>query len=206
MSVSLNPQAIAGQVGAAVPTIYLLAVIPLGIVVMSFVVLTRRRGSAGSLFSFVSAEIGPRTGTATGLWMLAAYTLGATLLALAFGIFVSTLLHEFGVLSGPVAKGTSGVIALIVAAGSLPVATWLSGRTMRALGVALFVLEIATMVTILVVLAITVVRLLGSGGPEGQTLAWSGFRLQDVSLGALAIALTFALLTSIGFEIGRAHV
>ena len=55
MSVSLNPQAIADQVGSAVPTAFLIALLPLTLILGSFVVLTKRRGTAGSVFGFVGA-------------------------------------------------------------------------------------------------------------------------------------------------------
>ena len=82
MSVSLNPQAIAEQVGPAVPTSFVLALIPLLLIVGSFVLLTRRRASAGSVFGLVGAEIGPRSGTAAAIWLIAAYVASAAITAL----------------------------------------------------------------------------------------------------------------------------
>ncbi len=49
MAVSLNPQVIAEQVGTAVPTAYVIALISLALITGSFVILTRRCGSAGSV-------------------------------------------------------------------------------------------------------------------------------------------------------------
>ena len=194
MSVSLNPQAIADQVGSAVPTAFLIALLPLTLILGSFVVLTKRRGTAGSVFGFVGAEIGPRSGTAVGNWLIGSYIAFAAITALSFGIFTSTLLQSFGWTSPP--QWLPILLALVI----LPVTTYLAGRTMRALGHALLLLEGLTMATILVVSVMALFRLVTSGGPQGQTVDWSAFRLEGVSAGTIALALTFALLSSAGFE------
>jgi amino acid transporter len=194
MSVSLNPQAIADQVGPAVPTTFLIALIPLMLIVGSFVVLTKRRGTAGSVFGLVGAEIGPRSGAAAGVWLIGAYVASAAITALSFGIFTSTLLQEFGWTSTP------QWLPIVLALAILPLTTYLAGRTMRALGHALLILEGLTMAAILIVSVMALLRLLTSGGPQGQTVDWSAFRLEGVSAGAIALALTFALLSSAGFE------
>ncbi|MFM8895686.1 MAG: hypothetical protein ACKOE2_09985 [Actinomycetales bacterium] len=67
MAVSLNPQAIAQQVGPAVPTLFIIAIVPLVLIAGSFALLTRRRATAGSVFGLVGAEIGPRSGVAAGI-------------------------------------------------------------------------------------------------------------------------------------------
>ncbi len=194
MAVSLNPQAIAEQVGGAVPTAYLLAVIPLAIITASFVILTRRRGSAGSLFGFVGVEIGPRAGTAAGLWLAAAYVAVMSITALAFGIFMTTLAQEYGLSSAP------SWLPILLAFLILPVTAYLAGRTIRTLGALLLVLEGLTMLAILVVTGLTFARLATDGGPQGQTVDWSAFRFEGVSAGAVALALTFGILSSAGFE------
>ena len=194
MSVSLNPQAIAQQVNSAVPTAFLLAVIPLGLIAGSFVLLTKRSASAGSVFGLVRAEIGPRSGTAAGVWLVAAYIAGVAVTALSFGIFSATLMSEMGWVSSP--QWLPIMLAFIV----LPITAYLAGRTMRALGHALLILEGLTMTAILVVAVITLIRLITTGGPQGQYVEWSAFRLDGVTAGALALALTFALLSSAGFE------
>lgn len=194
MAVSLNPQAIAGEVGAAVPTTFLLAAVPLAIITFSFVVLTRRRGSAGSLFGLVGAEIGPRTGTAAGIWLAACYVAGTAITSLSFGIFMTTLVQELG------GSTTPALLPIVLAFLMLPVTTVLAGRTMRTLGRLLLILEGLTMGAILLVSVLTLIQLINHGGPQGQTVDWSAFRLEGVSVGALALALTFALLSSAGFE------
>lgn len=194
MGVSLNPQAIAEQVGPAVPTTFLIAVVPLSIITASFVILTRRRGSAGSLFGLVGAEIGPRTGTAAGLWLLACYVSASAITALSFGIFMTTFLQEMGW------SATAALVPVVLALLILPVTTFLAGRTMRTLGHVLLVLEGLTMAAILVVVAMTWFELANGGGPQGQTVDFGDFTLQGVSAGSVALALTFALLSSAGFE------
>jgi amino acid transporter len=194
MSVSLNPQAISEQVGAATPLIFVLAAIPLAIMVYSFVVLTRRRGSAGSLFGLVGVEIGPRTGTVAGLWLITAYVTFASLTAVSFGIFITSLI---GALGGPTFPS---FVSLIIALVIVPVTSFLAGRTIKTLGHILLILEGLTMVAILVVCGITLSKLINGGGPQGQTVDWSAFKFEGVAVGPIALALTFALLSSAGFE------
>ena len=194
MGVSLYPQAIAEQVGPAVPTTFLIAAVPLSIITASFVVLTRRRGSAGSLFGLVGAEIGPRTGTSAGLWLLTCYVCASAITALSFGIFMTTFLQEVGW------STSAALVPVALALLILPVTTFLAGRTMRTLGHVLLVLEGLTMVAILVVVGITWFELANGGGPQGQAVDMSDFTLEGVSAGAVALALTFALLSSAGFE------
>lgn len=194
MAVSLNPQAIAEQVGAAVPTTFVIAIVPLVLIAGSFALLTRRRATAGSVFGLVGAEIGPRSGTAAGIWLVAAYTAFAAITAFSFGIFTTTLVQSMGWASAP------EWLPVLLAFAVLPVTAYLAGRTMRTLGNLLLILEGLTMAAILVVAVLTLVTLVTKGGPEGQTVDWSAFRLEGVTAGALALALTFALLSSAGFE------
>lgn len=194
MSVSLNPQAIAEQVGPAVPMVFVIAVIPLSLITFSFVVLTKRRGSAGSLFGLVGAEIGPRTGTAAGIWLLACYIVGSAITALTFGIFTTTLIQELGV------NSSLDLLAILLALLVLPLTTYLAGRSMRTLGRLLLFLEGFTMLAIVFVMGLTFYRLVTVGGPQGQTVDWGVFRFEGVTAGAIALALTFALLSSAGFE------
>jgi amino acid transporter len=194
MSVSLNPQAIASQVGTAVPSAFLLAAIPLALIAGSFVLLSRRGGSAGSVFGLVGKEIGPRSGTAAGLWLVAAYVAAAAITSLSFGIFTTTLLQEYGWATAP------SWFPILLAFLILPVTAFLAGRTMRTLGRVLLILEGITMVAIVSVCCVALYTLLNGGGPQGQTVEWSAFRLDGVTGGAIALALTFALLSSAGFE------
>ena len=194
MAVSLNPQAIAEQVGAATPLTFILAAIPLGIIAYSFVVLTRRRGSAGSLFGLVGVEIGPRVGTTAGLWLITAYVTFTSLTAVSFGIFTTSLIEALG---GPTFPS---FVPLVIALVMVPITAFLAGRTIKTLGHVLLILEGLTMIAIVVVCGITLSKLTNGGGPQGQTVDWSVFTFEGVAIGPIALALTFALLSSAGFE------
>jgi amino acid transporter len=146
------------------------------------------------VFGLVVAEIGPRSGTAAGMWLVAAYIAATAITALSFGIFGTTLLQEFGWSDAP--QGLAILLAIL----ALPVTMFLAGRTMRTLGHALLIMEGLTMAAIVIVCGITLVKLVTTGGPQGQTVDWPAFRLDGVTGGALALALTFALLSSAGFE------
>ena len=194
MAVSLNPQAIAEQVWPAVPTAFIVAIIPLGIIAGSFAILTRRRATAGSVFGLVGAEIGPRSGTAAGIWLVAAYTAFTAITALSFGIFTTTLLQSTSWPSAP------QWLPILLAFAVLPITAYVASRPMRTLGNLLLVLEGITMAAILVVSVLTLFTLVTKGGPEEQSVDWSVFRIEGASAGAIALALTFALLSSAGFD------
>lgn len=194
MSVSLNPQAMAEQVGGAVPLVYLLAIVPLATIGIALVVLTRRHGTAGSLYTLIGMELGPRAGAISGLWLLTAYFAFNALTASSFGIFTASFIEA---LTGAT---VSDAATFALMAGGLLLALTLSMRPARRAGHALLGMEGITMTLILITVAITFYVLLTQGGPQGQTVDFSEFSLTGASTGALGLALTFGILSTAGFE------
>ena len=194
MSVSLNPQAMAEQVGGAVPVVYVMALVPLATIAIAFIVLTRRHGVAGSLYTLVGLELGPRAGAISGLWLLSAYCTFTALTAASFGIFTASFI---GALTG-LTVSTPATFALMAA--GLATALFFSIRPARRAGHLLLGMEGVTMTLITVTVILTLVALLTTGGPQGQTVDFSEFSLNGASTGALGLALTFAILSTAGFE------
>ena len=194
MSVSLNPQAMAEQVGGAVPVVYLIALVPLATIAAALVVLTRRHGTAGSLYTLIGLEMGPRAGAISGLWLVTAYCAFNAVTASSFGIFTASFIQA---LTGMTLS--NGMTFALMAAGLL-FALAFSVRPARRAGHFLLGMEGITMMLIVITVVITFVTLLTTGGPQGQTVDFSEFSLTGVSTGALGLALTFALLSTAGFE------
>lgn len=194
MSVSLNPQAMAEQVGGAVPIVYLLALIPLATIGVALVVLTRRHGTAGSLYTLIGMELGPRAGAIAGLWLLTAYCAFNAVTAASFGIFTASFIEA--VTGTTVSDGATFALMAL----GLAFALTLSIRPARRAGHALLGMEGITMTLIVITVVVTAYVLLTSGGPQGQTVDFSEFSLTGVSTGALGLAMTFALLSTAGFE------
>lgn len=194
MSVSLNPQAMAEQVGGAVPLVYLIALVPLATIAIAFIVLTRRHGVAGSLYTLIGLELGPRAGAISGLWLLSAYCSFTALTASSFGIFTASFI---GAVTG-ITVSTPATFALMAL--GLLIALFFSVRPARRAGHLLLSMEGITMTLILITVVITFITLLTVGGPEGQSIDFSEFGLSGVSTGAMGLAMTFAILSTAGFE------
>ena len=66
MAANINPQGTAQTVGRAVPLAFLLAAIGVLLVAYVFVRLCQHFNSSGSVYAFVGATLGPRTGVVSG--------------------------------------------------------------------------------------------------------------------------------------------
>lgn len=194
MSVSLNPQAMAAQVSGAVPLVYLMALVPLATIALAFIVLTRRHGTAGSLYGLVGLELGPRAGAISGMWLVTAYCAFSALTSASFGIFA------VGFVEAIFDVTLSHAVTFAVMGAGLLLALVFSIRPARLAGHLLLAMEGITMTLILITVIVTFIRLLTAGGPQGQTVDFSEFTLSGVTTGALGLAMTFAILSTAGFE------
>ena len=194
MSVSLNPQAMAEQVGGAVPVVYVIALVPLATIALAFIVLTRRHGTAGSLYTLVGLELGRKAGAVSGMWLLTAYCGFTAVTAASFGIFAAGFIQAvFGI-------AIPNVVTFAFMAAGMLLALVFSIRPARLAGHVLLVMEGLTMTLITVAVAVTFYKLVTVGGPQGQSVDFSEFSLSGVTTGALGLALTFAILSTAGFE------
>ena len=194
MSVSLNPQAMAEQVGGAVPIAYLFALVPIATIAVAFVFLTRRHGTAGSLYTLIGLELGPRAGAISGLWLLIAYCSFTAITASSFGIFLASFIEAVTSIS----VDSLGTFALMAAGMLLALA--FSIRPARRASHLLLGMEGLTMTLITVTIIITFITLVTVGGPEGQGIDFADFKFEGVSTEALGLAMTFAILSTAGFE------
>src|SRR3982751_3312836 len=87
MAANINPQGTAGTVGRAVPLAFLLAAIGVLLVAYGFVRLCQYFHHAGSVYAFVGATLGPRTGLVSGLALFGTYCFYGVVTSAAAGIF-----------------------------------------------------------------------------------------------------------------------
>lgn len=196
MAANINPQGTAGLVGRAVPLAFFLAAIGVLLVAYGFVRLCQYFQHAGSVYAFVGATLGPRTGVVSGFGLLGTYLFYGVVTSSATGIFGTAFLTEIGVWPEPptwapfLLAGIALVLSLYF--------TILPARRGTSI---LLTVEGVTIALILVITAVVLVRILSGSAPNGATFDLSVFTPQprtDVS--TIFLGIVFGFLSFAGFE------
>ncbi len=196
MAANINPQGTAGTVGRAVPLAFVLATVGVLLIAYTFVRLCQRFHHAGSVYGFVGATLGARTGVVAGWSLLGTYVFYGVVTSTAAGIFGAAALDSLGIWTNQpdwagflvAAIALLGVLALAVA----PV----RGGTRT-----LLTIEGATVALIVIVSVVILVRLITGTAPDGHTFDLSVFSVApgtDVS--AVFLGIVFGFLSFAGFE------
>jgi amino acid transporter len=196
MAANINPQATAGSVGRAVPLAFALATVGVLLVAYAFVRLCQHYHHAGSVYGFVGATLGARTGLVAGWALLGTYTFYGVVTSMAAGIFGSSFLSEIGAWPHPPtwAPFLIGAIAL-VGVFLLTVTPVRNGTRV------LLTVEAATVVLILIVSAVVLVRLLAGTAPQGRTFTLDVFTVPSgTGVSTLFLGVVFGFLSFAGFE------
>ncbi|MFZ0186252.1 MAG: APC family permease, partial [Streptosporangiaceae bacterium] len=101
MAANINPQGSSTYAGRAVPLTFLIAAVGVLLVSYSFVRLCQYFHHSGSVYAFVGATLGPRTGVVAGWGLLGTYTFYAVVTSAAAGIFGTAFLQEVGIWHNP---------------------------------------------------------------------------------------------------------
>ena len=125
MAANINPQGTAGSVGRAVPLAFVLAAVGVLLVAYAFVRLCQDFHHAGSVYAFVGATLGARTGVVAGSSLLGTYVFYGVVTSPRAGIFGAAFLTQVGIWTDPpawapfplLAVALVGVLALAVVAG-----------------------------------------------------------------------------------------
>jgi amino acid transporter len=196
MAANINPQATAGSVGRAVPLAFALATVGVLLVAYTFVRLCQHFHHAGSVYGFVGATLGARTGLVAGWALLGTYTFYGVVTSMATGIFGTSFLDEIGVWHHPPtwapflvgALALVGVFALTIS----PVRN--STRI-------LLTVEGITVLLILVVSVVVLVRLVAGSAPQGHGFTLSVFTVPSgTGVSTLFLGVVFGFLSFAGFE------
>lgn len=192
LALSLNGSAPAGDVGRAVPLVFLLGGVGMTFIAFSFAVLTRRFNHSGSAYALVGGTIGPRSGFFAGFALLGYYLLSTICTVPAAALFIQAFLDSVGVHNVP---------WLLLGIVSAVVAGWLSTQGTRLASRVLLVVE-GVGIVLIIVLTITIFsKLLGGTAPNHETASWAVFQLPShTPLSTLGAAIVFACLSWAGFE------
>src|SRR5271166_2662086 len=162
MAANINPQASATTAGRAVPLTFLIAAVGVLLVAYSFVRLCQYFHHSGSVYAFVGATLGPRTGVVAGWGLLGTYTFYAVVTSAAAGIFGTAFLQEVGIWHNPPTWAPFVLLAV-----TLLLVLVLAIMPVRRGGPVLLSIEGTTVALILVVTAVVLVRLLAGNAPGG---------------------------------------
>jgi amino acid transporter len=196
MAANINPQGTAGSVGRAVPLAFALATIGVLLIAWTFVRLTQRFDHAGSVYGFVGATLGPRTGVISGWALMGTYTFYGVVTATAAGIFGAEFLDALGIWTDQ-----PGWAPFVVGAIALAGVWALAASNIRGGTRVLLVIEGTTVALILVVSVIILLRLATDTAPNGNTLDLSVFTVPGgTGLSAVFLGVVFGFLSFAGFE------
>jgi amino acid transporter len=196
MSVNINPQAAAPSVGRAVPLAFLLAAVGVLLVAYSFVRLCQYFQHSGSVYAFVGATLGPRSGVLAGWGLVGTYLFYAVTTGSVVGIFGTSFLERTGIWPHPPVDAP-----FVLAAVLLVLAWWLAVVPARRGTNVLLTVEGATLALITVVAAVVLVRLLLGDAPAGHRFTLSVFSVpHGTPPSALFLGVVFGFLSFAGFE------
>ena len=196
MAANINPQATAGSVGRAVPLAFALATVGVLLVAYAFVRLCQHYHHAGSVYGFVGATLGARTGVVAGWALLGTYTFYGVVTSTAAGIFGSSFLQEIGVWSDPPFWVPFLIGAIALAGVFLLTVTPVRNGTRILLTV-----EAATVVLILIVSTVVLVKLLAGSAPRGRSFTLDVFTVPPgTGVSTLFLGVVFGFLSFAGFE------
>jgi amino acid transporter len=196
MASNINPQASVPSVGRAVPLAFLLSAVGVLLVAYVFVRLCQYFNHSGSVYAFVGATLGPRSGVVAGWGLLGTYVFYGVTTSSVVGIFGTAFLHNVGAWPNPpvLAPYILTAVALVLA-WALTVVPVRRGTNV------LLTVEGATVALILVVSAVVLVKLLSHGAPGGQRFTMSVFTVPPgTGVSALFLGIVFGFLSFAGFE------
>ena len=196
MAANINPQGTALQVGRAVPLAFFLAAIGVLLVAYGFVRLCQYYQHAGSVYAFVGATLGPRTGFVSGFGLMGTYAFYGVVTASASGIFGTAFLQEIGVWPAPPTWAP-----FLLAGLAILLALFLTVVPVKRGTSVLLTVEGVTIALIVVITAVVLVRILSGSAPNDASFDLSVFVPAEGSdVSAIFLGIVFGFLSFAGFE------
>jgi amino acid transporter len=196
LSANIDPQGAVPVVGRAIPLSFAIATVGVLLVSYGFIRLTQYFRHSGSVFGFVGATLGVRSGAVAGWALLGSYLCFGIASAIAGGLFGVSLLQNLGAWPSPPLWAPYLVSCLLLLGGA--VLGIIPAR--RGTGL-LLVFEAVTIVLMLAISVAVFIRVVGSGGPQGQHFTMSVFTPPSgVSPSAVFLGAVFGFLAFGGFE------
>jgi amino acid transporter len=195
LAINLAPQASGSLVGKAVPLTFVLATVGVLLIAYTFVRLSQRFHHAGSVYGFVGATLGPRSGIFSGWALVGTYSFFVLITASAAGHFLLQVLKGIGLLTG-----AGEWVGFLFAALLVALVWFLATRPARGVSRTVLVIEGITILLIAVVAVLVLVRLLSGTAPHGQTFSLSVFAFPSGDPSDLFLGVVFGFLAFAGFE------
>jgi amino acid transporter len=193
MSMSLNPQEPAEHVGRVVPLVFAVSTFVVLMVAWCFARLARHHPNAGSAYGFVAAILGARAGLVAGWTLLGTYLCFAVVGIGAVGLFGANLMQRLNLWH----EASSFALTVVAAAVVAP----LSIIPARRAGLVLIILEGIAVVAMLLLAGAVLVLVAQGHGPQGDPPLRDLFiPTAGVGASAIAMGLSFGLLSFAGFE------
>ena len=196
MAANINPQGTAGTVGRAVPVAFLLAMVGVLLVAYGFVRLCQNFNHAGSVYGFVGATMGARSGVVAGWSLMGTYIFYTCVSTMATGIFGCDFLDKAGIWTNQPAWAPF-LLGLIGLAGMYLLAVVPARNGTRVL----LTFETVTVLLIIVTAIVVFAKLAGGSAPRGLGVDWSVFSIPS-GTGATTVFLgvVYGFLSFAGFE------
>lgn len=194
LAISLNPQVMVGDVGAAIPVAFIVAAVTVPLLGWCFAILARRdNGQAGSAYRYIGSTLGARMGTFAGLMLAFTYTMGVAIGGTGVAVLSQVFLDRKDWQPSPLLMIGIAVVAILaaglIALGHPPFLTRI-----------MLVLELVTVTLIIVATAYMLFVLVTTGGPQGQRPTTAALSLAGIPLSALALAAVIGFTSFAGFE------
>jgi len=191
-AMALNGVGVAGQVGRAVPLVFVIAGIGVGLVSYGFIRLSRHYAHAGSVYAFSGATLGPQAGFFAGWALFGTYLAFTAASSAEVGLFGGAFLDGTGIWHNPpwvLLALVAAVLISIVAYGDIKVATRM-----------LLAIE-AVSVTLIVILMVDIFAKVIGGSAPGHRSFGDAFSLPSgTKFSVIGLAFVLAFLSWGGFE------
>lgn len=196
MAANINPQGTATTVGRAVPLAFALATVGVLLVAYGFVRLCQNFNHAGSVYGFVGATMGPRSGVVAGWGLMGTYIFYGGVTSMASGIFGTKFLEELGVW-----KNQPGWTGFLVGGIAILLAYFLAVVPARNGTRILLTVEAVTVTLIVITAIIIFAKLAGGSAPGGHKIDMSVFSIPSgTGASSVFLGVVFGFLSFAGFE------
>ena len=195
MAANINPQGTASVLGRAVPLAFALATIGVLLIAYTFVRLSQRFSHSGSVYGFVGATLGPRTGIIAGWLNAGTYVFFGVVTSMAAGRFINDLVSTAGLW-----HNAPDWMAYVFSWLVLVIVWFLASRQAKGGTRVLLVVETVTVALILIVTVIVLVKLITRTAPDGRSFTLSVFTVAGHSPSTVFLGIVFGFLSFAGFE------
>lgn len=190
-AMALNGVLPAQQAGRAVPLVFLIGFVGVGLIAYAFARLTRYFSHAGSVYVLAGRTLGPRAGFFGGFTLMGTYVVFAVSAFAAAGLFFSTFLADVGV--------NANVPWLLIALVVMVLVLMLCLGQVRVATRTLLVFEAIGIILVTILIVFIFAKVGSNSAPQHQTFDLHAF-VPTAGFGPVIGASVYAFLSWAGFE------